>query len=95
MTTVHPVNTDIARNIVTHLAAIAERVNVPLAVLLGPTAELVRALPEKLPRLLAADPRNGVSEQAGRQGDQFPIHSDVQFVTVSTHEVASRHPIAA
>jgi hypothetical protein len=39
--------------------------------------------------------RSVPSEQAGRQGDQFPILQDVQFVTVPTCEVAARHPIAA
>lgn len=138
MTTVHPVNTDIARNIravlavydlpqkilvdwlavhegqvsklmanrqewrVTHLAAIAERVGVSLAVLIGPTAELVKSLP---PRLSTGPgdqdpfiaPRPGNAQRKGSKvgDDQLPTLSDVQFVTDGTCETPSRHPIAA
>jgi transcriptional regulator with XRE-family HTH domain len=45
--------------------------------------------------ILAANPHQGVTEQPGRQGDQFPILGDVQFVTLGTCEVAGRHQIAA
>jgi hypothetical protein len=99
VTTVHPVNTDIARNIravlavydlpqktlvtwlnvgegqvsklmsnsqewrLSHLAAIADRVHIDLATLLGPTSGLVKALPERLPSAPKPRDRHRPSEK--------------------------------